>query len=281
MALFSVNCLQAGVDKTPLPLPLGVFNFDFKRIGATPAKQFDALEEMGYTGLAMNVSNPNQVALLEEYKQNLAGRNLEIYAGYVVANLKDDNSELHAHVDKALASLAPAGASLWLIITETEQNRASVLETIGTIADQAKTAGVEFVLYPHDNCEIETAEEALGYVRDLDRDDIFISLHFCHELRGGNAERLTEVAEAIKPYLRLPTINGAAADSATDTREDGWGRSIQPLDKGDFDTSRFLRALKAVGYEGPVILHTFGLQSAEPDHHHRSIATYRQMLEAL
>jgi hypothetical protein len=62
---------------------------------------------------------------------------------------------------------------------------------------------------------------------------------------------------------------------------EGWGRGIQPLTMGDYDSSQLLDALKSVDYEGPVILHTFGLQKSAADHHHTSFKRFQEMQEGL
>ncbi len=275
----TAGCTHPAGSETPR-FTLGVFNFDFARLGDSVAAQLDAIEEMGYTGITLNVTEPNQRKRLAEYQENLDGRDLQIYAGYIVADVGPSNDALYPVIDETLRILARSNSALWLIVRDRVEDRSFLLEAIGTIADMAKAAGVELVLYPHDNLGIETAEEALGYVKELGREDIGISLHLCHEIRGGNGDRLTEVAQVIKPYLRLPSISGAAADSAGDTREDGWDRTIQPLDQGDYDASQLLEALDAVGYTGPVILHTFGLQKVEADHHERSIARFNEMVDS-
>ncbi|MDA7640707.1 hypothetical protein N8787_03625 [Opitutaceae bacterium] len=61
----------------------------------------------------------------------------------------------------------------------------------------------------------------------------------------------------------------------------GWARGIQPLTKGDYDSSKLLKALKSVDYKGQVILHTFGLQKAAADHHHTSFKKYQEMVAEL
>lgn len=279
--LISVSSDYRMPDVETFDLTLGVFDFDFARLGGSVAEQFDALQKMGYTGITMEVTQRGQREKLAAYQANLNGRDLRIYAGYVVANISSSNEALYEMIDEAIRSLARSNSALWLIVTESDQDRPALLDVISEIADRAKVAGVELVLYPHDNCKIETAEEAMEYVKELGREDISISLHLCHEIRGGNGDRISEVAQAIKPYLRLPSINGAAINSASDTEEDGWGRTIQPLDKGDYDSSRLIDALRLVGYTGPVILHTFGLQKADFDHHHHSMARFNEMVGPL
>ena len=90
-----------------------------------------------------------------------------------------------------------------------------------------------------------------------------------------------EIAAKIKPWLRLATINGADEDAADEL--DGWTRTIQPLGMGTYDSSKLLKALKSIGYEGPVILHTGGgLARRTPAGHQRtSFKRFQEIVDAL
>jgi sugar phosphate isomerase/epimerase len=154
-----------------------------------------------------------------------------------------------------------------------------IVQALRSLAERTKAAGVELVLYPHWGALVESAEEALPYLKEVQNGNVYLSLHLCHEIRAGNGDRLGEVAAKIKPWLRLPSINGADIDSVNETV--GWKRGIQPLTMGDYDSSKLLNALKSVDYKGPVILHTWGLQKAAADHHHTSYKRFQEMLEEL
>ena len=154
-----------------------------------------------------------------------------------------------------IQSLRKSDAKLWVILRVKggqKVERKQVVNFLRSAAQRAKAAGVELVIYPHwsgnnplNVCLIETAEEALAYVEEIGSDNLFISLHLCHEIKAGNGERLNEVAAKIKPWLRLPSINGADIDAVNEVA--GWKRGIQPLTMGDYDSSKLLKALKSVG----------------------------------
>ena len=122
---------------------------------------------------------------------------------------------------------------------------------------------------------INSAEEAIPYVEAVESDNLFISLHLCHEFMAGNRDRLDEVAAKVKPWLRLPTINGAYTDAVN------FDRGIVPLSEGDYDASKLLKALKSIDYTGPVLLHTWNLHRAAADHHHTSFKKFREMVNEL
>ena len=52
--------------------PLGVFNFDFARLGADEAAQISELKSLGYQGLVLNLTHPKWLKTLKQY-QAVAG----------------------------------------------------------------------------------------------------------------------------------------------------------------------------------------------------------------
>lgn len=269
--------------------PLGVFNFDFARLGADEADQISELKSIGYGGLVLNLTNPKELKTLEGY-QSVAGDNpFEVYAGYVVISFEKDLDAQNAYLDKVIKTLKKSDAKLWVILRARGGKtieREQIVDFLRSAAERTKAGGVELVIYPHwpggnplNVCLIESAEDAIPFVEEIGSDNLFISLHLCHEIKAGNGHRLNEVVANIKPWLRLPSINGVDVDAVNEA--EGWKRGIQPLNMGDYDSSQLLVALKSVDYDGPVILHTWGLQKSAEDHHHTSFARFQEMLDGL
>ncbi|MDP6040476.1 MAG: TIM barrel protein [Candidatus Latescibacteria bacterium] len=271
--------------------PLGVFNFDFGRLGEDEAGQISTLQSIGYTGLVMNLTPHRKLSRLEQlhrYQAAIDNDAFKIYAGYVVVYFGQDMDAQNAHIDQVIQTLKKSNAKLWVILRVRrgqKVEREQVVAFLRSAAERTKAAGVELVIYPHDSASsahpsiIESAEEAIPYLEEVQNGNFFISLHLCHEIRAGNGDRLDEVAAKIKPWLRLPSINGADVDAVNEVK--GWKRGIQPLVLGDYDSSKLLKALKSIDYKGPVILHTWGLQKAAADHHHTSFKRFQDMLEKL
>jgi sugar phosphate isomerase/epimerase len=277
-----------GITRVLAAYPLGAFNFDFGRLGEDEASQISALQSIGYTGLVMNLTNKSQLEALHRYQAAIGNDAFEIYAGFVTVLFNKDIDAQNAHIDQVIQSLKKSNAKLWVILRVRggqEVEREKVVAFLRSAAERTKAAGVELVIYPHDSGSanishfVESAEEALPYIEEIQSDNIFVSLHLCHEIRAGNGNRLDEVAAKIKPWLRLPSINGADIDAVNE--KGGWKRGIQPLVLGDYDSSKLLKALKSIDYNEPVILHTFGLQKAAPDHHHSSFKRFQEMLDKL
>jgi sugar phosphate isomerase/epimerase len=73
------------------------------------------------------------------------------------------------------------------------------------------------------------------------------------------------------PYLFVVTINGA------DSGGKDWKQLIQTLDRGSFDVSKFLKALKDSGYTGPIGLQGYGIGGDVYDNLKRSMNAWRQL----
>ena len=280
LTLSNVRAEQSG----QVDYPLGVFHFDFARLGADEASRVAALQSIGYDGMVMRVNNAKNLKELQRYQAAIGEGVFKVHAVWVPIKFWKDLAPQHAHIDKVLQTLKELGASLWLVLRyDTEEpDQADVIDFLQTTADRAEAQGVEVIIYPHYNGIrtsnvdfINTAEEAIPYVETVESDNLFISLHLCHEFMAGNRDRLDEIAAKIKPWLRLPTINGAYTDAVN------FHRGIVPLNEGDYDASKLLKALKSVDYEGPVVLHTWNLHRADADHHHTSFKKYQEMVAAL
>ncbi|MFC7336059.1 sugar phosphate isomerase/epimerase family protein [Haloferula chungangensis] len=257
--------------------PFGVFDFNLR--GKTPAEQIASLDGLGYDGLAMQLNTPQRLRTLEAYQA--ARPDFPLLVGFMAFNLDQPKKSSPAHLDRVLAALAAREAPLWIIVQGPKDRRDDILKLLRKTVYRCEKAGVQPVLYPHDNTAIESAEEALEILNELDRPEVKLTFHLCHELRAGNGDRLDEIAEKIAPHLVLASISGADAKMQESPPKGDWSEAIKPLDKGDYDAARFLRALAAVDYKGPIILHTFGLQKEPASHYRRSAEAYRKMIAKL
>ncbi|MGB0743606.1 MAG: sugar phosphate isomerase/epimerase family protein [Opitutales bacterium] len=261
------------------PNPLGTFSFDIERLGETPEQRVNALAEMGYTGLALSFQGAQKKPERDfiAYYEAARSKGLQIYTAYLPLKL-DGSSPLGPEFQKQLRLLKKIGADPWISFREIKGqslSREQLLRTVNEVADACARAGVRCVIYPHYSFIIETVEDAVSVVEALDRKDIYISFHLCHEIRAGNGGKLKEVAKKVEPYLYLTTISGADVDYESDKN---WMRTIRPLDSGDYDVSQFIEAIQSIDYTGPIILHTWGLQRAKEanaNHHSRSIEFYK------
>jgi sugar phosphate isomerase/epimerase len=286
--LLTISNLSAQ-ESNQATYPLGVFNFDFARLGADEISQMSELQSIGYGGMTLRVNTEKQLEELKLYQEAIGDGPFKVYAGFITIFFDQDLAAQNAHLDNVIKALKKSDTKLWVILRVKggqKVERKQIVDFLRSAAERTKAAGVELVIYPHwsggnprNVCLIESAEDAIPYLEEVQSDNLFVSLHLCHEIMAGNGDRLDEVAAKVKPWLRLPSINGADVDAVNEAK--GWKRGIQPLTMGDYDSSRLLKTLKSVGYEGPVILHTYGLQKSAANHHHTSFKRFQEMVEKL
>jgi sugar phosphate isomerase/epimerase len=140
---------------------------------------------------------------------------------------------------------------------------------------------VRVVLYPHSKCYIESAEQALPFVKRNHSIRLGLAVHLCHEIRAGNAHRIGEVVNAVRPFIGAVTLCGtdSLADFRTAYTMDT--TTIKPLDKGNFDTSGFLSAVGRSGYRGAIGFINFSIKEKPPGYLKRSIQKWNLLKQQL
>lgn len=179
---------------------------------------------------------------------------------------------------KATLALAPK-MSLWVIVLNKDglATEEKTLKLFDEMTTEAAKIGSDIVIYPHDNTFIETVEESLPYFEKLDKDNLKLTFHLCHEIRAGNGGRLMDVALKAALYLEYGTISGSNI-SVFDNSED-WSDTIKLLDEGDYPVEDFVAVLQKIKFKGKTVLHTFGILNNEY-HLGRSINKWDEMIES-
>ncbi|RYZ42343.1 MAG: sugar phosphate isomerase/epimerase [Myxococcaceae bacterium] len=251
--------------------PLGAFNFTLE--SRPVAAQVELLDSLGYSGVTLFWPGHEVFDTYAAQPAVVAGR---VRLPAVLFVLPFDTSWDREALDGMLAALAPRRTALWLILSGPPDAKAAMVASVRDVVDLAAARGVDVVLYPHDGEAIENVEESLALLAAVDRPRLKTSLHLCHELRAGNRDRLEEVITAAAPQLALASIHGAAREF--DPHAPGWSEVIQPLDQGDLDVgTRYLLPLRRAGYEGPMLLHTFGIEEPPEEHFRRSLLKWREL----
>lgn len=152
------------------------------------------------------------------------------------------------------------------------------VELLRQIADLAREQGVKVALYPHVGDWLERVEDALRVTRKVDRPNVGVMFNFCHWLKVDDEQNLAPLLRAAKPHLLAVSINGS--DRGADVRA-GKGRWIAPLDTGEFDLLGLLKALREIGYTGPIGLQCYGIPGDAREHLSRSMTAWRKFQERL
>jgi sugar phosphate isomerase/epimerase len=120
---------------------------------------------------------------------------------------------------------------------------------------------------------VERVEDAVRVVKKVDRKNVGVMFNLCHWLKVDDEKNTESLLKLAMPHLFVVTINGADSQA----RGAGWNRLIQPLGSGSFDMHRFLKALRGLGYTGPIGLQCYGLRGDAREHLKRSIAAWRKL----
>ncbi|CAM4023356.1 sugar phosphate isomerase/epimerase [Corallococcus exiguus] len=270
MLLAFVGCAEPRRSEPP-EAPLGAFNFTLE--SRPVAAQVELLDSLGYSGVTLFW--PGREAF-DSYARQPAVEAGRVRLPAVLFGLPFDTAWDREELNGILAALAPRRTALWLILIGPPGAKTAMVASVRDVVDLATAHGVDVVLYPHDGEAIENVEESLALMAAVDRPRLKTSLHLCHELRAGNRDRLAEIITTAAPQLALVSIHGAAREF--DPNASTWSDVIQPLDRGSLDVgTKYLLPLRRAGYDGPVMLHTFGIEDPPEEHLRRSMLKWREL----
>lgn len=270
LAALVSSCLLLGAGEAQGQASLMVYDFE---LGPDPVANVDQVRALGFSGIVTRCSFPQDLPKLQQYSNHVATiQDFQLLA-YVNYDFQDTDS---ASVWRdALPLLASHGAPLWVIV-KNAPSPAAVHLLLLRMAQDSQAAGVRTVLYPHWDTDVESAAEAAAVIAQVGHPNLRNSLHTCHEIRAGNQYALPSVVAAHAPATQLVTIAGALEDAyagSPPVRGYPWDDAIRPLDSGAFSLTPYLQALEDAGYNGPVVLHTFGVTD-QPGHLSRSLAAW-------
>ncbi|MGL5018288.1 MAG: sugar phosphate isomerase/epimerase family protein, partial [Luteolibacter sp.] len=251
--------------------PFGLFDFNLR--GKDPSDQIRSLDSIGFDGITMPLKTPEDLEKLEAYQK--AKPDLKLFAALYHIDYSKPGDFNRDHFRKIVLKLTAMKAKVWLIISGPKGKDEEITRFVREVADLAAAGNVGVSLYPHDSTALETAEETLAILKKADRRNLTISVHQCHEMRAGNTNRIDAVMTAVGPYMDIVSICGS--DKKVNDNSTDWSDAIKPLGEGDYDPKEFLRALKRHKFEGPIILHTFGLMKKPASHYRTSYDLYQKM----
>jgi len=265
--------VQSGVAQRFEPPSLFVYDF---QLGLGPAGNVEHVKTLGFEGLVTSVQVPadlHKLSLYAGHAATLPDFDLLAFVSY------DFGDAASADVWRdALPILAGVNAPLWVIVRGAP-SAGALRQLLVQMATESQAVGVEAVIYPHWGTDVESAAEASALIQGIGHPNLRSSLHTCHEIRAGNQDTLDAVVAQHAGESALATIAGAEQNAYAGPFDPlvDWSDAIMPLDQGDFSLLPFLQALHDSGYDGPVILHTFGITN-EPGHLTDSLGKYAEYL---
>lgn len=261
----------------PLARP-SLLVYDFN-LNLGPVGNVDHVQSLGFDGLVTSVGVPTDLLKLSDYARyvsTIAGFELLAFVPYDFTNPASPQVWRDA-----LPILARVHAPLWVLV-RAAPSTAAVRQLLAQMATESQAVGVQTVLYPHWDTDIESAAEASALIREIGHPNLKSSLHTCHEIRSGNQYTLGTVVTNHIAACTLVTIAGADANAYAGpfTPLVDWSDAIKPLDEGAFSLLPFLQELHDSGYDGPVILHTWGI-TGNPGHLQRSLGKYTEYFDQI
>ena len=257
-----------------------LFAFDFTLEKKSIKERVRFLDSLGYSGVTFPVNRIEDIHKIDEYRTAIIDNKANFLIPAVFYALNPGNANTQKTWIAILNKLAGSKTDFWVIVSKPKNKQVEkeeVLMAFRKIANYADSLHLNVVIYPHDATFIESASEALWYIKQANCKNLFLTFHLCHELRAGNATRMNAAIAEVAPYIKLASICGADSVMIPNQLPDYWDDAIKPLYKGTYDTSCFLECLFRNGYKGPIALHTYGLKEPVDEHFSKSKEKWNQM----
>ena len=241
----------------------------------TPAEQVALVKAVGFAGVGPTYHNP---AELQAWCAALDQSGLKLFALYVPLPLDNVPATLDS-VRAITAALRGRDTLLWLYVTDPAarpsgtNDDARAVDALRAIAGMAKDAGLRVALYPHTGFYVQRVEDAVRLAAQVNRDNLGVTFNLCHWLMVDGKDLEASLAAA-QPHLFCVTVNGADAGGTT------WKELIQPLDRGTYDVTRLLRALRRMNYAGPIGLQHYGIGGEAAENLKHSMAGWEKLSAA-
>jgi sugar phosphate isomerase/epimerase len=238
----------------------------------TAKEQIEMVKELGYDGIAGR-ADETLGGLLEELDKN----GLIMSAVYLGANIDADQQAYGPELKEAIELLKGRNTILWLYLQSKRLKPSAVegdsraVKIVQEIADMAAENGLRVALYPHTNFWLEKVEDAIRVAKQVNRKNVGVTFNLCHWLRTEDESNMRSLIRSAMPNLFIVSINGA------DSGGEDWKTLIQTLDRGSFNTRRFLRTLRRAGYTGPIALQCYGIGGDAYDNLSRSIEAWHEL----
>ncbi len=242
-----------------------------------PAQQAETLAAMGFEGIWVDAQAGPNLQRVNAYLNAPAVTEGRIAVGSVrwAPQLRDGYQP--EKVEPLYKLLAERDLPLWVRVRGNRDAQAQAIEFFRQAAAHAKTYGVELVIYPHLISPIPHAQAAYEVLQAVESDNLKLSVIWCHELKAGTHTQIADIVNEMAPHIAIVGIHGADTSFQNARRENDWSRAILPLDEGDLPPTPFINALARAGYEGPIVLKTFGINQPNAQHLPRSVQAWKNM----
>jgi sugar phosphate isomerase/epimerase len=249
----------------------------------SPEQQVTLAARMGFDGV-----EKEELDNFAPYYQAMKAKNLKLNAIYVKLDLDNDQQPYDPKLEEVFKLIQGTEALPWFYIVSKKYAPSSpagdstAILKIRQVADLAQRYGLKVALYHHMWFWLQTPQDAIRVLEQVNRRNAGMTFNLCHFLAGlhyagKKAEpAFTQLAAQSLPYLFAVSVNGASFPPADGTRAHIWESLILPLDKGTYHTYRYLKTFWDGGFRGPVGLQCYNVNEAKANHLKRSVQTWEQ-----
>ncbi|MFT5524857.1 MAG: gluconolactonase [Pirellulaceae bacterium] len=229
------------------------------------AERIKVLKELGYDG----IGSANFGDLANRVKQYEAA-GMKLYSVYTGINATPDFN-VPDPLANAIKELKGSDTVIELFVNCNGKDDIAAA-AVRQVAELAKAAGLQIVLYPHTGCYVDTLSDAVRVAKAVDRDNVGVMFNLCHFLKVEPKSDLSAEIGKSMDLLRRVSISGA------ENGGNGWGQLIQPLDRGSFKQAELLKLLRDKGYQGVIGLQCYGIRDDSRQHLERSAKAWKTIL---
>lgn len=225
------------------------------------ADQISTLVDLQMDGIILQIET-NSLQNLEKYYESYEVKSGKFHIYDIFTSFSLDNQEEWENQMTTIEEIYKKienKKTVLQVIFRGEKGNINTSTIISNIAKIARKYDKILVIYPHEGNAIETAEEALIYIKATNQDNVFLSVHLCHELAAGNGGRIEEVISNVAEYIKSVSISGATESEQFDTNLPLWFWAIKPLNMGNYDYKNYFNALYKIDYKRPIAIHTWGM----------------------
>jgi sugar phosphate isomerase/epimerase len=218
-------------------------------------QQAALLKELGYDGVGHLWLDH-----IPERLKTLDAAGLKLFQITMTADIAPGKQAYDPKLKEVMPLLKGRGVQFVLLMNGLKPSDpagdARAVEVVREIAELAREPGAQILLYPHSYMWMERIEDAVRVAEKVDRPNVGVMFNLCHWLRVSKDRNYKPLLAQAMPRLWAVSICGADEFD----EKPGWARYIQPLGRGSFDMLAFLKALRQLGYTGPVGLQCYGIQ---------------------
>ena len=229
--------------------------------GYDMATAFKQIKACGYDGIELSAIDGMSEHLVLSRWQDLVGpiRKLSSETGLPILAIEQPRQDpdvmrsvfqAASEMECPIVNCGPGGKS------DVEEDFVKVVDSLGSLAEQAGKYGVTLCVKAHVNACIHNTPTSLRILEMIDHPNFGLDMDPSHIYRGGEnpVEALAQVVSRVK-HVHVRDCKGPGPKPGVP--------EMQANGRGDIDLLGYFRVLQENGYQGPVNLEVIGAKECE------------------